>query len=905
MANDRTLRYTVKVDIDYFKRRIEEASRTITDFTDKVGLADKALKGLGDEGGFEKGASGAERLQKAIAQVGEETRKLKIDNGIDESFDGLLKSGAELHALLRELNKEKEVLARGGVVKLADSNTTKSLETVLAQIKAVEDEQKRIKNLDLNNILGNKAKAQMDEVTAAIRAQEKAMDALSRSVERHKALAQSTYEKYRAQVNHSNAILSKYGMDTQPNPYGERKDWGTYAQKLNEEARQVERIKQNVAETRAAINARTAVENGTYTGNAELKKAWSAVSKDAEKWTIAMSKGKQLTDDELQKAQRITEELRKQAQLAGIPARKLPASPIIGYSSAAEYNKMAGWYSKESKDAAGMVPQTNTTNNANQLAAAIERCKSDAEKWTIAMSKGKQITDEELERAKRITEELQKQAKLAGAKNTDIPNNPILGYSKASDFNASSTARALAARTASDYNGEQQRVQAYRQILEYTEKWRIAMSKGKQITDEELQAAQRRAEILERNARQVGVSQENLVNARNPVLDYNSANAWNEASKAAKDASAIGVQAGSAREAVRSYSQEINRLKAQCESLYATYRKNPTEENLQAFAQVRAALRQTEREYAHYQKRVEGASRSQSEWARKITSHLQWITSGAVIGGAMMAPGIAMNALTDIDYSMAGIRQVIPQIEVNPADKDSNPAKYAEEVRDMNAAMTDFISIASKYGQSVNETMESARSVGRMYGQGANGVINTKIFTDQAAKMAVADAFSMEDATKGLEAAMSQWNLQTQNSNLLLQRSSEIIDIWTRAAHSGAASGQDISQAIQVAGASAAQAGVSFQFFTALVETGVRATARSGNEIGQALKSLFITMGNGKAQKALDLWGIKTKEIGEDGKEHVRSLEKQILDVSLAVSSTTKDTTKFISKLAGGRHICP
>jgi TP901 family phage tail tape measure protein len=504
------------------------------------------------------------------------------------------------------------------------------------------------------------------------------------------------------------------------------------------------------------------------------------------------------------------------------------------------------------------------------------------------MERGTQLTDAELQKK---TNELTKVINELKRYGFEDLKNPYLAFNKASEFNRLS----LDSHTKSVAEAER----VYKQLQHWADQWNIAFSRGKQITQEELEVQKRITAELEKQ-HSIELTGKQL--PYNRLNDFSDAKEWNTASAMAKNNSAI-ANIETKNNNIRSYEQQISHLQATCESLYTTYRNNPTKENLTAFAQTRAALQKTKTEYDLYARSVEGASRTMAEFGRKAMSHFQWIVAGSAIQRITDMFTNLENALTSIDYKMAGIRQVIPSIEANPELlKNGEVDRYNEEVKKMNDAMTDFIQIGADYGIATDEVLESARSIGRMYGQGENGVINTQLFTRQAAKMAVADAFSMEEATKGLEAAMSQWNLQTEDTNELMTRSNEIIDIWTRTAHSGAASGQDIAQAIEVAGAAAAQAGVSFGFFNALVETGVRTTARSGNEIGQALKSLFVTMQAPKAVQALEAWGIQTKEIGEDGKEHMRSMEKQILDVSLAVSSTNTNTAEFLKTLSGGKY---
>ena len=383
----------------------------------------------------------------------------------------------------------------------------------------------------------------------------------------------------------------------------------------------------------------------------------------------------------------------------------------------------------------------------------------------------------------------------------------------------------------------------------------------------------------------------------NPLEDpkYNT---YDNYSRSIKDANAV-ANADKIK-AVSSYSAEVSRLQKSCESLYMTYQKDPTSQNLANFAATRNALVATQREYANFQRRVESAGHTVGSFFTRLKSHASWIVSGILVGGGVAGIADVFSQMTELDQQMASIRQVIPQIEANP--NEAGTEKFANEQKMMNQAMTDFIGIAGQYGVATGEVMEAARSIGRMYGQGDNGLKNTEIFTAQAAKMSVADAFPMLDAVKGLEAAMSQWNLQTDDSTKLMRNSQYILDIWTRTAHSGAASAQDIGQAIENAGTAAAQAGVSFDFFNSLVEAGVRATSRSGNEIGQSIKSMMVSMQSDKSARALKQWGIELTEVGEDGKKHMRSMEDVIMDVSMLVSTTTKDTQKLISVLAGGRY---
>ena len=758
-SNDRTLRYNVEVSIEQLKRNLEEGVSKIRQMDDAFANLNKTGSNIGSSLNFDKTIRDIDKVIEGMKMVDNERQiaMAKKNHGINDDINQLIGGTATLSRILRELKTQKEVLMRGGIVKNEVDADSKTLQQVLAQIKVVEDKIKEIKNLDINKIIDAQAKAQFTEITNAIKAQQKAMDAYTNSIQRNKEMAESYWKANSARWNGASKTLEKYGIEPiTKNPY--EQGYGAY-----------------LSSNRDAF------------ASAKLERYQNALNG----FFRLMERGTQLTDAELQKKTNELTKVINELKRYGFEDLK---NPYTAFNRASEFNRLS------------LNSQTKSAADAERIYAQLQRW---ADQWNVAFSRGKQITQEELEVQKRITAELEKQ-----------------------------------------------------HSIELT---------GKQLP-------------------------------YNRLNDFENATDWNKASSLAKDSSAIGAIETKTNN-VRSYAQQISHLQASCESLYSTYRKNPTKENLTAFAQTRAALQRTKTEYDLYARSVEGASRTMAEFGRKAMSHFQWIVAGSAIQRITDMFTNLEESLTGIDYKMAAIRQVIPTIEANPnLLKHGEVDQYNEEVKKMNSAMTDFIKIASDYGIATDEVLESARSIGRMYGQGENGVINTQLFTRQAAKMAVADAFSMEEATKGLEAAMSQWNLQTEDTNELMTRSNEIIDIWTRTAHSGAASGQDIAQAIEVAGAAAAQAGISFGFFNALVETGVRTTARSGNEIGQALKSLFVTMQAPKAVQALEAWGIKTKEIGEDGKEKMRSMEKQILDVSLAVSSTNTNTADFLKTLSGGKY---
>ena len=137
---------------------------------------------------------------------------------------------------------------------------------------------------------------------------------------------------------------------------------------------------------------------------------------------------------------------------------------------------------------------------------------------------------------------------------------------------------------------------------------------------------------------------------------------------------------------------------------------------------------------------------------------------------------------------------------------------------------TKLINVASRYGSVTEEIVESARLWGRMYKD--QNTVNA--LTEQTAKLAIADNFSIEESTKAVEAAMFQFGMQAKSTAEAIAYSNNIIDVYTKLSHNAGVSAQDLAAGVERSGAVAHQAGMDFEFLTALVPQGTRATALSG-----------------------------------------------------------------------------
>lgn len=346
-------------------------------------------------------------------------------------------------------------------------------------------------------------------------------------------------------------------------------------------------------------------------------------------------------------------------------------------------------------------------------------------------------------------------------------------------------------------------------------------------------------------------------------------------------------------EGIQSYTRELRRLEDVQQRLYALWKTDPSNANKVALDNVKASLVSVRKEYEAFQKDMNNTGTSIKKttgtftsFKQKLRSHLYWVTAGSLLGAAFAVPTETFNSLVQLDEEMHNLATVMPQLEGKSTEAIE---KYQNEQRAL-------INTASEYGESVKDVMESARLWGRMYKDQAT--VNTLV--SQSAKLAVADNFSMAESTKAVEAAMFQYGMVAKNSAEALAYSNKIVDVYTKLSHNAGVSAQDLAAGVERSGSVAKQAGISFEFLNALIAQGTRATALSGSEIGNMLKTMLASFNSSKAVKELNKLGIATTEV-VNGVTKVRSAQAVLMDVAVAAQGTNKDLKDLWIQMSGGR----
>lgn len=327
-------------------------------------------------------------------------------------------------------------------------------------------------------------------------------------------------------------------------------------------------------------------------------------------------------------------------------------------------------------------------------------------------------------------------------------------------------------------------------------------------------------------------SVEQEIQARQKALDYESTArqklAKVQADQAAKDAfvSSIGTVGSQA-----SYAKQMSTLSANIEEQYRAFKRGSlgSSEYAAALDKYTKGMSVVKAEQESFSKSIGTYTSAWDNMRARVASHASWIVAGGLLGAAFAIPGKLVDDITKMDTAMAGVNQVLDHTNTASRAASKGISEQAEQQNMLNSESDKFLTIAAQYGESVTNIIEAGKLWGRTYKD--INVVNA--LTAQSAKLAVADNFSMVEANKAAESAMFQFGMTARNVTEAIAYSGRVIDTWTKLAHNGGASAQDLSQGVERAGSAAHQTGADFEFLSAQVATGVRATGRSGAEIGR------------------------------------------------------------------------
>ncbi|MGI6286680.1 phage tail tape measure protein [Neomoorella humiferrea] len=238
-----------------------------------------------------------------------------------------------------------------------------------------------------------------------------------------------------------------------------------------------------------------------------------------------------------------------------------------------------------------------------------------------------------------------------------------------------------------------------------------------------------------------------------------------------------------------------------------------------------------------------------------------WLTSGILYG----ALDTLSQGIVGVEKGVKGLITVLPQL--------------AENEEELRQAETSLIDITQKYGTSLEETMQVARSVGRMY----KDIATVMGLVDQITLMNVIDNVRLEDATRGVEAAMATYGKTLKSTNEVLGFTGSLLDKITNLSHNAFVTGTDLVEILQRSSSAALNAKMSIDELLGLGAAATRATGMGGAEIGNMLKSVLAQLSapSKKVREDIEAIGVKL----HDTNGQLKDAYTLILELALATEN--------------------
>lgn len=325
---------------------------------------------------------------------------------------------------------------------------------------------------------------------------------------------------------------------------------------------------------------------------------------------------------------------------------------------------------------------------------------------------------------------------------------------------------------------------------------------------------------------------------------------------------------------------KVSTLTASLERMYTELKRDPGNTGLKKYIiDTTAELRSARKEAKAVQEQMKMLSLG--DMTRGFSRKMSWIAGAFGFYESYDILRRAGETITGIDEGMANLATVMPQLHHS----------QQEMIKEQGV----MIDIASRYGSTIDDVIESARLWGRMY----KDQETANLLSEQSTRLAIADNFSLEESTKAVEAAMFQYGLQAKSSAEALAYSNRIIDVYTKLSHNAGVSAQDLAAGVERSGAVAHQAGMDFEFLTSLIAQGTRSTALSGSAIGTMLKTLVASFRSDKAVEELKKIDVQVKET-QGGIEKFRDSRQILLDIALQAKYSDMDIQKPLLAISGG-----
>ena len=300
-----------------------------------------------------------------------------------------------------------------------------------------------------------------------------------------------------------------------------------------------------------------------------------------------------------------------------------------------------------------------------------------------------------------------------------------------------------------------------------------------------------------------------------------------------------------AGQAANEYNKQINEITSKSKGL-----ANATEKATDRINESKRAMGKDANSKKKLNKTTKNLNKNTNNWlssysestAIALKSTAVWGIATSAIYGTMNAFREGITILKEINTEMVKLNRVM---NVTTETLDKMKATAADMGVEMGQSMKDVVSSMVEWGRqgrSVNETLQLTE----------NALLASNVAFMEA-----------NEAVDYLTSATLQFNIEA-------DKSQEIVDRWNEVAKNYATTAKDLAASIQESGAAAKESGVSIDELIGLTTSLTAATSKSGNRVGNVLKTVFSRM----------------KGRGSEGAEALGKVESNLNQVGIALRSS-------------------
>ena len=219
-----------------------------------------------------------------------------------------------------------------------------------------------------------------------------------------------------------------------------------------------------------------------------------------------------------------------------------------------------------------------------------------------------------------------------------------------------------------------------------------------------------------------------------------------------------------------------------------------------------------------------------------------WGAAAGIIYGGVAALREAMRVMLEAETGVVSLSKVMREADIDLESFRKNAQDFATKT-------------AVKYGSSIKDIFEAMR----IFGQQGLNMAQTQKLVEATAVAANVSVLNQAQAAEALTAATRQFGIEA-------SQAMNIVDAWNEIANKNAVTVATLADATKKAGAAAKTVGIEYEQFLGLVTAIGTATRQPGKEIGTSLRFIFQRTLRPESEKALNKFGIATRDLAGDFK---------------------------------------